>query len=267
MATPAPAALNDAARPRLACRALEVAVAQRTLVRALDFEATGGEFVAVLGCNGVGKTLTLHTLAGLRAPTAGAVSLDGRNLARWSGRERARRLALLPQTTEDPFPSTVFDTALIGRHPHLPFWQWEGAEDLASARGALAAVGLEELAGRAVDSLSGGERRRLDVATLLAQDAAVCLLDEPINHLDPQHRNEVLALFRARADAGGLVIASLHDPTLAARFADRVLLLHGDGRWQYGDAATTLTADDLSELYGVPVEEMHSRGRRIFVSI
>jgi iron complex transport system ATP-binding protein len=267
MATPATAALIEASRPRLACRALEVAVGGRTLVRALDFEAAGGEFIAVLGCNGVGKTLTLHTLAGLRPPAAGSVSLDGRELARWSGRERARRLALLPQLTEDPFPSTVFDTALIGRHPHLPFWQWEGAEDLAAARASLTAVGLEDLAGRAVDSLSGGERRRLDIATLLAQDAAVCLLDEPINHLDPQHRNELLALFRARADAGGLVMASLHDPTLAARFADRVLLLHGDGRWQYGDAATTLSADYLSELYGVPVEEMSSRGRRIFVSV
>ncbi len=267
MASPAPATLSDAAGPRLAGRALEVAVNGRTLVRALDFEARGGEFIAVLGRNGVGKTLTLHTLAGLRAPAAGSVWLDGRDLAAWSGRERAQRLALLPQSTEDPFPSTVFDTALIGRHPHLPFWQWEGAEDLAFAQRALAAVGLEALAARAVDSLSGGERRRLDVATLLAQDAAVCLLDEPINHLDPQHRNEVLALFRARADAGGLVIASLHDATLAARFADRALLLHGDGRWQYGDGATTLNADHLSELYRVPVEELTSRGRRVFVSV
>jgi iron complex transport system ATP-binding protein len=257
--------LNE--RPRLSCEALEVAIDGRCLVQALGFEATGGEFIAVLGRNGVGKTMTLHTLAGLRAPTAGRVKLDGRDLAGWSGRERAQRLALLPQTTEDPFPSTVFDTALIGRHPHLPFWQWEGPADLAIARAALATVGLEPLAARAVDSLSGGERRRLDIATLLAQDAAVCLLDEPINHLDPRHRNELLELFRARADAGGLVIATLHDPTLAARFADRALLLHGDGRWQCGATATTLSADHLSDLYGVPVEEMHSRGRRIFVSI
>jgi iron complex transport system ATP-binding protein len=266
MASPAPAALKRPGPPRLAGRALDVAVHGRTLVRALDFEAHGGEFVAVLGRNGVGKTLTLHTLAGLRAPSSGQVSLDGRDLANWTGRERARRLALLPQTIDDPFPSSVFDTALIGRHPHLPFWQWEGAEDLACAQAALEAVGLRDLADRAVDSLSGGERRRLDVATLLAQDTAVCLLDEPINHLDPQHRNEVLALFRARADAGGLVVASLHDATLAARFADRVLLLHGDGRWHYGDAATTLDAAHLSALYHVPVEEIASRHGRVFVS-
>ena len=119
---------------------------------------------------------------------------------------------------------------------------------------------------RAAESLSGGERRRLDVATLLAQDAAVCLLDEPTNHLDPRHRNEMLALFRARADAGGLVIAALHDATLAARAADKALLLFGDGRWRYGEAATILSDENLSELYEVPVGELSWRGQRVFVS-
>ncbi len=235
-------------------------------MRGLSIEAQGGEFIAVLGRNGVGKTLTLHTLAGLRAPAAGSVFLEGRELAAWSGRERAQRLGLLPQLIEDPFPATVLETALIGRHPHLPFWQWEDAADFACAQAALRAVGLESLAARAVDSLSGGERRRLDVATLLAQDAAVCLLDEPTNHLDPRHRNEMLALFRARADAGGLVIAALHDPTLAARSADKALLLFGDGRWRFGEAATILSGANLSELYEVPVGELAWRGQRVFVS-
>ena len=133
------------------------------LVRGLEFAAEGGEFIAVLGRNGVGKTLTLHTLAGLRAPAAGRVLLDGRDLAEWAGRERARRLALLPQLTEDPFPSTVLDTALLGRPPHLPVWQWDEAADFAAARAALAAVGLDASAGRAVESLSGGERQRIGV--------------------------------------------------------------------------------------------------------
>ena len=252
--------------PELACRAVDVDVAGRTLVRGLEFAAESGDFIAVLGRNGVGKTLTLHTLAGLRAPAAGRVLLDGRNLAEWGGRERARRLALLPQLTEDPFPSTVLETALIGRHPHLPFWQWEDAADFASARAALAAVGLESVATRAIDSLSGGERRRLDIATLLAQDAAVCLLDEPTNHLDPRHRNEMLAVFRARADAGGLVIAALHDPTLASSVADKALLLFGDGRWRFGAADSILSAANLTELYDVPVGELAWRGQRVFVS-
>ena len=266
MASRAPAALSARDAARLECNAVDVAVAGRALVRALEFEARGGEFIAVLGRNGVGKTLTLHTLAGLRPPASGTVRLDGRDIAAWPGRERAQRLALLPQLTEDPFPSTVFETALIGRHPHLPFWQWEDAADLACARSALAAVGLDSLSERAVDSLSGGERRRLDIATLLAQDAAVCLLDEPTNHLDPRHRKEMLALFRARADAGGLVIAALHDPTLAARTADRALLLFGDGRWSFGDSATILSDTNLSELYDVQVGELAWRGQRVFVS-
>ncbi len=266
MAPRAPSALNVAAGPALACRAADVAVAGRRLVHGLEFAAGAGEFVALLGRNGVGKTLTLHTLAGLRAPAAGRVLLDSRDLADWGGRERARRIAVLPQLTDDPFPSTVLETALIGRHPHLPFWQWEDAGDHAAARTALAAVGLDAVAGRAVDSLSGGERRRLDVATLLAQDAAVCLLDEPTNHLDPRHRHEMLALFRARANAGGLVIAALHDPTLAASVADKALLLFGDGRWRYGEAAEILSAGNLSELYEVPVGELAWRGQRVFVS-
>jgi len=265
MASRAPAALSVNGA-RLECRAVDVEVAGRPLVRALDFKARGGEFIAVLGRNGVGKTLTLHTLAGLRPAAGGKVLLDGRDLAEWPGRERARRLALLPQLTEDPFPSTVFETALIGRHPHLPFWQMEDASDLACAQAALAAVGLQGLSERPVDSLSGGERRRLDIATLITQDATVCLLDEPTNHLDPRHRNEMLALFRARADEGGLVIAALHDPTLAARSADRALLLFGDGRWRFGDAATILSDANLSELYEVPVGELAWRGQRVFVT-
>ena len=258
--------MNGGGTPQLACRAVGVSVQGRDLVRSLDFEARAGEFIAVLGRNGVGKTLTLHTLAGLRPPSSGVVELEGRDIYGWSGRERARRVGLLPQVTEDPFPSTVFETALIGRHPHLPFWQWEDATDLRAARAALGAVALEDIAERAVDSLSGGERRRLDVATLLAQDTAVCLLDEPTNHLDPRHRNEVLALFRARADAGGLIIAALHDPTLAARHADRALLLFGDGRWEFGEAATILSDTNLSALYEVPVGELAWRGQRVFVS-
>ena len=251
--------------PRLTCHQLQVVAGLRHLVRDLTLDLVGGQFIAMLGQNGVGKTLTLHTLAGLRAAHAGEVRLDGTALSRWPGPARARRLSLLTQTSEDPFPATVIETALIGRHPHLPFWQQEGAADLARAEAALIETGLADLAQRSVDSLSGGERRRLAVATLLAQDPAVCLLDEPTNHLDPLHCREVLALFRRRADAGALVIASLHDPNLAARYADAVLLLHGNGRWQFGPVDQVLTSSNLTALYGVAVVEIAAHERRVFV--
>src|SRR6185503_18799130 len=121
-------------------------------------------------------------------------------------------------------------------------------------------------AGRNMDTLSGGEQRRVAVAALLAQEPGIFLLDEPTNHLDPQHQLHVLNLFRALANEGRTVIATLHDPTLAARFADRALLLYGDGRWRAGAAREILSSQTLSELYLTPMLEIATAGRRIFVT-
>lgn len=249
----------------LECSGVRVETPQRCLVDGLDLSTRTGEFVAVLGENGAGKTLTLHTLAGLRAPAAGQVMLASRVLDDWPRRELARELALLTQVSEDPFPNTALETAVMGRHPHIEFWRWESDADYERARAALAAVGLAGCDARDVQTLSGGERRRVAIATVLTQEPRVFLLDEPTNHLDPHHQLEILRLFRARADAGCLVIASLHDATLAAQFADRTLLLFGDGRWRFGASTETLTPEALSALYHTPIHEIAFRGRRVFV--
>ena len=198
--------------------------------------------VAILGRNGSGKTLTLHTLAGCARPPAARWQLDGMPLAQLKRRAVALRLGLLPQDLEDAFVTTAMEMVLIGRHPHLALWQWESAEDERLALEALAAVDMGEFAARRTDTLSGGEQRRVAVAALLAQQPGIFLLDEPTNHLDPHHQLVVLGLFRELARAGRTVITTLHDPTLAARFADRVLLLFGDGRWTLGAVRETLTA-------------------------
>jgi iron complex transport system ATP-binding protein len=250
----------------LRAAAITVRAGVRELVRELSLELAAGEVLAILGRNGSGKTLTLHTLAGLREPAAGAVSLDGTALPQLGRRALALRLGLLPQDLEDAFVSTAIETVLIGRHPHLSAWQWESAQDERIAREALRAVDMERFALRRTDTLSGGEQRRVAVAALLAQQPSIFLLDEPTNHLDPHHQLAVLGVFRELADAGRSVITTLHDPTLAARFADRVLLLHGDGRWLLGPVGTTLTAASLSELYVAPMIELGAEGRRIFVS-
>jgi len=249
----------------LECRKVGVRIAQRQLVTELELSARAGEFVVVLGENGAGKTLTLHTLAGVRPTDDGSVQLDERALTDWPRRDLARHLGLLTQVSEDPFPSTALETAVIGRHPHIELWRWESEADYDRARAALAAVGLGGWDDRDVQTLSGGERRRVAIAAVLAQDPRVFVLDEPTNHLDPHHQLAVLRLFRQRADAGCVVIASLHDATLAAQFADRVLLLFGDGRWQYGPASQTLTSQTLSDLYHTPMHELEFRGRRVFV--
>jgi iron complex transport system ATP-binding protein len=256
----------DALSQGLSAAGLTVRAGKRELVRELSVQFVPGEVVAILGRNGSGKTLTLHTLAGLRTPAAGQVSLEGTPLSQLKRRAVALRLGLLPQDVEDAFVTSALETVLIGRHPHLALWQWETAEDEAVARAALQAVDMGEFAARRTDSLSGGEQRRVAVAALLAQQPATYLLDEPTNHLDPHHQLTVLGLFRELANSGRTVVTTLHDPTLAARFADRVLLLFGDGRWSLGPVATTLTAETLSELYLAAMLELDAHGRRVFIS-
>jgi len=233
---------------------LDVAVAGRRLVHRLALALHPGATVAVLGQNGVGKTLTLHTLAGLRPADRGTVRIGGTDLRELGHRQRARRLGLLLQEQDDPFPTTALETALMGRHAHLGLWQWETAEDHALARAALAAMDLDGMEDRPCATLSGGERRRLGIATLLVQAPEIWLLDEPLNHLDPRHQFAVLATLDRAAAQGRAVLASLHDPVLAARHFQSVLLLHGDGRWQFGPVASLLNAGTLADLYGVNFE-------------
>ena len=248
----------------LECQGLEVSVQARVLVADLQLAVREGEMLAVLGPNGAGKTLLMHTLAGVREPGRGEVRVRGRAIAHWPRRELARLIALLPQTIEDPFPATVLETVLLGRHPHISRWKWEGPEDIDVARQALRAVGLEGYGQRDVFTLSGGERRRTAIAAVLAQAPALFLLDEPTNHLDPSHQLETLQLMRARADAGAAVLVTVHDPNLAARFADRVLLIESAGRWRCGVVPDTLTAENLSRLFATRFECIERESRRLF---
>lgn len=236
----------------LECADLTIAVDGRILVDRLNLALRPGALLAVLGPNGVGKTLTLHTLAGIRARESGTVHLHGDEPGALASREVALRVGLLLQHQDDPFPTSVVETAVMGRHARLGLWQWETNEDIECARTALRAMDLEGLESRPAASLSGGERRRLALATMLVQDPDVLLLDEPMNHLDPLHQFSVLEQLRSLARDGRAVVATLHDPTLAARYFERVLLLFGDGRWQLGPADELLSPANLAALYRVP---------------
>lgn len=251
----------------LQARDLSVSAGERRLVSSLTVSFAPGEFVAILGRNGSGKSLTLHTLAGLRPPLAGSVELAGQALTQLSRRQIAQRLGLLTQDLEDGFVSTVMESLLIGRHPHLSLLEREGPEDRRLALTALTKVGLLGFAERSLETLSGGEQRRCAMAALLTQDPQVFLLDEPSNHLDPQQQLAVLALFREEANRGRTIVAILHDPTLAARFADSALLLYGDGTWLAGPAAQVLNAPALSQLYQTPLTEVAVGARRVFTSL
>jgi iron complex transport system ATP-binding protein len=250
----------------MSCSDVRVSVPGRLLVDALSLELQRGELIAVLGQNGAGKTLSLLTLAGLRDADTGTVRIGANDIQSSPRATVARQLALLPQDVEDIFPATVIDTVLIGRHPHIGKLRWESAEDYAIANRALDTMGLADLAQRDVLTLSGGERRRLSIAQVLTQQPEIYLLDEPTNHLDPQHQLDAMRIFRAAADDGAGVIATLHDINLAVRFADRCLLLFGDGQWELGPSAEVLSEERLSELFATPMESVVWRDHNLFVA-
>lgn len=251
----------------LETRALDITVGDRQLVRGLDLQLPPGSLVAMLGQNGTGKTLTLHTLSALRSPAGGTVHIGGRNVAALSPRERALRLGLLLQQEEDPFPTTVMETVLMGRHAHLGLWQWEKAEDRCRASSALTAVGLAGFEDRLCQTLSGGERRRVAIAMLLVQDPDILLLDEPLNHLDPKHQFMVLDTLEQLAGEGRSIVASLHDPALAMRHFTAALLLHGDGNWAFGPADELLNASVLARLYEVDFDPYQGPLDRVMLPV
>ncbi len=250
----------------LEARQLVVEIGGRCIVNSLDLVVNSGERLAILGRNGAGKSTLLSTLAGLRPPVDGSVELGGTPYAALTPRVAALRRAWLGQALADPFASTVLETALTGRHPHLGRWDWESTHDAELARSALAAVGLAGFEQRQIHTLSGGERQRLAIATLLAQAAPLYLLDEPLAHLDLNHQMAVLELFSGAArDCGAGVIMVLHDPALAHRFCDQALLIDGDGHCESGAVDAILTAEKLSNLYGYRLRQFTHEGRRCFV--
>ncbi len=246
----------------LECNALRVAVPGRVLIEHLDCAIRAGEFLALLGGNGTGKSLLLRTMAGLRAPAAGQVKLAGANIGTLARRDVARRLGFLPQDPEAAPQGNVRETVLLGRFAHLGFWRSPGAADDALVARALDEVGLSALATRELGSLSGGEQRRAAIARLRVQSPSVYLLDEPTNHLDPAQQISVLQGMRDLTRGGAAAIVSLHEPNLALRFADRVALLSGEG-----DASLVDTADletgHLGRLYGLSYAESRLAGYRV----
>lgn len=259
----------------LQASALDVRVAEQIVCQNMDLSIESGQCWGLLGANGSGKTTLLHTLAGLRSPVAGRIRLQGEDIQALTRLQVARLLGLLLQDSSDPFPATVLETALLGRHPHLSRWQSEDERDIQIAGWALARVGLAGLSARVVTTLSGGERRRLALATVLVQQTPLLLLDEPTNHLDPYHQVQLLSLLTAATTASESVPAtdpasdpgsgaasarlpqaimmSLHDINMAARFCTHLILLLPGGQTLSGTCEDLLTAEILECLYGYPM--------------
>ncbi len=214
-----------------------------------------GAFTGIVGPNGSGKSTLLRLLGGLLRPSAGSVMLDGADIVGMSHRRRAQRVAFLPQTVQPTFSLTVFETVYLGRHPHLGALGALTPQDRDVAERCLEAADCADLRRREFMTLSGGERQRVMLASILAQEPALLLLDEPTSSLDVHHQVEIFDLLRRLAGEGYGVCVVTHDLNLAAQFCGHVLLLSGSSPEPvaHGTPVDVFTEATLSEAYGSPI--------------
>jgi iron complex transport system ATP-binding protein len=237
----------------LQASALTVRRSGRLLLDAVDVSLAAGSLTVVLGPNGAGKSTLLHLLAGLERPDAGSVRLGNQPLLSIDALERARRLAVMTQDQPLDFAFNVEEVVLLGAYP-LGLGR---AEERAHCHQGLQRLELQALAARNYLSLSGGEQQRVQLARVLAQcgeETVVLLLDEPVSAMDLRHQHLCLRQLRTLADAGAAVLVILHDLALAARYADRVLLLKQGQVLAQGAMLDTMTPSCLSRLFDVRVE-------------
>ncbi len=233
---------------------LTVAYASRRILHDVSLNVGMGEILALIGPNGAGKSTLIRAVSGVIPIEGGEISIDGESLRRLSTMERARRLAVVPQARNLPPAFTVYESILLGRTPYLGWFGRAGPRDHERVRNALERTQMLSLAERRVGELSGGEQQRVLLARALAQDTPVMLLDEPITHLDLQHRERLIRLIRDLAAHKELaVLMVLHDLNLAGMYADRIALLV-EGRIEaVGTPTEVLTEANLGRVYDIAV--------------
>jgi iron complex transport system ATP-binding protein len=258
--TPTSAAHFSGAPKAIALAEVSIELGGARVVDSVSAVVEEGEWVALIGPNGAGKTTLLRAIAGL-VPAQGRIEVAGEPAGALGRRRLARRVALVPQTPLMPPEMTVAEYVLLGRTPHLGYLGGEGRSDLEAADRALARLDLSRFAGRRLSTLSGGERQRAVLARALAQEAPLLLLDEPTSSLDIGRGQQALELVDAlRRDGGLTVLSAMHDLTLAAQYADRLLLLDCGRLAAGGPPAEVLRPELIAEHYGAEVRVLVNGG-------
>ncbi|GAA1699730.1 ABC transporter ATP-binding protein [Microcella alkalica] len=242
---------DDAPPPRLAAEGLRLGYGDRTVVHDVDLDVTPGALTVVVGANASGKSTLLRGLARLLAPTAGRVTLDGADLSRLPNRRVARTIGVLPQSPIAPEGVRVAELVARGRYPHQGIFRGRRSDDDVIVAAALEATDASSLVDSRVDELSGGQRQRVWIAMALAQQPRILLLDEPTSALDVAHQVEVLDVLRAEVSRGMTVVLVIHDLTLAARYADELVVMAGGRIIARGEPGAVLTAEVVRQAFGI----------------
>ena len=245
--------------------AVGVSLGGRHVLADVSLEVNEGEVLALVGPNGAGKSTLLSVLSGEREPSSGRVTIDDRELASFTALDLARRRSVLTQDNQLSFPFRVSEIVEMGRSPWARTPQLEKDDRvLALAMGRTDVAGL---ASRRFTELSGGERARVSLARVLAQDTGIVLLDEPIAALDLRHQEDVLRLSRDLASEGRAIVIVLHDLSLAGAFADRIGLVSEGRLVALGSPGDVLTAEAISRVYGLAVEVIERNGRPLVIPL
>ncbi len=238
---------------KLEAKDIALSFGRTALLRNMDLSVSSGEMVGLIGPNGSGKTTLLRVLANLRAPDAGSVTLEGRDIGDIGERELSKRIAYLAQGGDVHWPMRVGALVALGRLPHRRAFRDRTKSDAAAIERAMIAADIGSLRNRTMAHLSGGERMRVLLARALAVEASLLLADEPVAALDPLHQLRVMELLREAARGGTGVVVVLHDLSLAARFCDRLVLIAHGGIVAEGPPTDVLRPAHLAEAYGVDV--------------
>ncbi len=233
---------------------LDLQISEKYLCRQLSLNVSTGQFWAVLGKNGVGKTTLLKAIANIHPFSQGTIKIANQSIQTIDAKILAQYIGLMQQDYEYTFPCTVQEAVLMSRYPYLSSWQFETIEDKNIAFKCLQQTHLDKLANRQVKTLSGGEKRRLHLAMLMAQSPNFFLLDEPTNHLDLATQMQFMALlsqhFKQNNKAGIMVS---HDINLVMRYCDHVLFLFDEGNWLSGTTEDIMNEENLSKLLDYPI--------------
>ncbi len=216
----------------------------------VSFEVGEGEFFVILGPNGSGKSTLMRLLSGIATARTGSLSFSGKPLSHYSRRERAARIACVPQILPDSFTMTCRDLVMSGRAPRQGVLGFESADDRRKVEEAMAFTETGGFRNRNIQRLSGGERQRVFIAAAIAQEPALMLLDEPVSSLDPAHQIRIMDLMeRLKREKGATLVMVLHDINLAALYADTVLVLKNGRVFAQGPPSEALTLETLEAVY------------------